>query len=59
MNKYEVQVTGQFVTWVEVEAEDETDAESAAVQEVKDLGHMNDWTDDGMYVAESVTPVTA
>ena len=42
LKKYEVEITGSFSTWVEVEAEDEDDAHDAANQAVSSYGSW--WT---------------
>lgn len=57
--KYEVEVTGSFSTWVEVEAEDEDAAHDAAKEEVSQLGSMNDWQDDREYDIVQVTKLSA
>lgn len=54
LKKYEVEVTGSFTAWIDVEAEDEEQARDEAISEARSLSTM-DWNDDGMYHVESVT----
>lgn len=57
--RYEVELTGTFTTWVEVDAEDEDAAHDAAKQEVSSLGSMVDWQDDRLYTVENITEVAS
>ena len=58
LKKYEVEVTGSFSTWVEVEAEDEDAAHDAAKEEVAGYGAMVDWQDDRIYEVVNITEMT-
>lgn len=58
MSKYEVEVTGSFTTYVEVEADDEDAAHDEGKKLVEELGTMNEWSDDRMYRVDNVTLVT-